>query len=189
MRWLKQSTTVTLKIGPFVDRTDGYTAETALTPTVQVAKNGSAFAARNSATAIAHDADGFYNVELNTTDTNTLGVLVVKSFVVTDALPVWHEFMIVPANVWDSLFGASQLQVDATAIATAVLDAEVTEPAAVWTWPVTLRKLLGWLGALSRNKVTQTATTQTLRNDADSATIATSAHTDDGTTHVRGEFT
>ena len=30
MRYLKQSTAVTVKIGPFVDATDGVTAETAL---------------------------------------------------------------------------------------------------------------------------------------------------------------
>ena len=31
MNWLKQSTAVTVKIGPFVDDTDGKTAETGLT--------------------------------------------------------------------------------------------------------------------------------------------------------------
>lgn len=47
---------------------------------------------------------------------------------------------------------------------------------------------LEWMFLLCRNKITQTSTTQTLRNDADSATIGTSTHSDDGSTHIRGEF-
>lgn len=47
---------------------------------------------------------------------------------------------------------------------------------------------INWLFAKSRNKMTQTSTTQTLRNDADSASIATSTVSDDGTTFTRGEF-
>jgi hypothetical protein len=45
-----------------------------------------------------------------------------------------------------------------------------------------------WLTAVSRNKVTQTATVQSLRNDNDSADIASAAVSDDGTTFTRGEF-
>lgn len=104
-QWLKQSTTVTLKVGPFLDKTDGVTEETAITPVVEVAKNGGAFGARSSATAIAHDAEGWFDVELNTTDTNTLGRLVIKAHDNATHLPVWHEFLVVPANVWDSLIG------------------------------------------------------------------------------------
>lgn len=48
---------------------------------------------------------------------------------------------------------------------------------------------INWLFALARNKVTQTATTQTLRNDADSGDIATAGVSDDGTTFTRDEFT
>ena len=47
---------------------------------------------------------------------------------------------------------------------------------------------IAWVTALNRNKVTQTTTTLTLRNDADSGNIATSAVSDDGTTATRGEF-
>lgn len=47
---------------------------------------------------------------------------------------------------------------------------------------------LQWVFLLSRNKITQNATTQTLRNDADSATIGSSPVSDDGTTFTRGEF-
>ena len=106
MRYLRQSTTVTIQVGPFLDSTDGVTPENALSPTVQVSKAGAAFGARSSATAIAFDADGFYRVELNTTDTNTVGATLVKSFV-SGAAPVWHEFTILPQTKYDSFIAGT----------------------------------------------------------------------------------
>jgi len=112
-QWLKVSTAITLIMGPFLDKTDGVTEETALSPAVEVSKNGGAFGARSSADAIAHDQNGWYTVPLNTTDTGTLGRLVVKSDSAADHLPVWHEFMVVPAKVYDSLIGGSDnLEID-----------------------------------------------------------------------------
>jgi hypothetical protein len=113
MLFLKQSTTVNLKVGPFVDKTDGVTPETALTPTVKLSKNGGTLAARNSATAIAHDAEGWYTVEVNATDTNTLGRLQVSVVDAATHLPVLQHYTVLPANVFDSLIGGSDLlQVD-----------------------------------------------------------------------------
>jgi hypothetical protein len=48
---------------------------------------------------------------------------------------------------------------------------------------------LRWIFLLARNKIVQTSTTQTLRNDADSANISTATVSDDGTSFTRGEFT
>ena len=62
------------------------------------------------------------------------------------------------------------------------------EPAGVPAATSTLADKIRWLFALARNKVTQNSTTQALRNDADSANIATSAISDDGTTMTRGEW-
>lgn len=114
--WLKQSTTITLKVGPFLDKTDGVSEETGITPVVELSKNGGSFGARNSATAITHDAEGWFAVELDGTDTNTLGRLQVKAQDSATHLPVWHEFMVVPANVWDSFFGADLLKADVTEV-------------------------------------------------------------------------
>ena len=47
---------------------------------------------------------------------------------------------------------------------------------------------INWIFLLARTRVTQTSTTQLVRNDADSATIGTSTVSDDGTTFIRGEF-
>jgi len=117
MLWLKQSTAVILKAGPFVDKDDGFAAMTGLTiaqADIQISKNGAAFAqTSDAAPTTTHDADGWYPIPLTTTDTATLGMLVVQITTAT-ALPVWLECCVVPANVWDSLFGADKLDVSVT---------------------------------------------------------------------------
>jgi hypothetical protein len=70
----------------------------------------------------------------------------------------------------------------------AIWDETLTEPSGIFAWAGSFRDLLNFLGALMRNKMTQTATTTTLRNDADNASIATSTVADDGTTFTRGEL-
>ena len=122
-QWLKQSTAVTVKIGPFVDDTDGKTAETGLTLSqadIRLSKNGGDIAQKNEANAATHDELGYYDCALDTTDTGTLGRL---SLMVHEsgALPVWHHYMVVPANVWDSMFGADYLYVDTKEIASAAV--------------------------------------------------------------------
>lgn len=77
----------------------------------------------------------------------------------------------------------------ASAIADAVLDEAIAEPVGVFTWAGSLRTIIGWLGALSRNKMLQTDTGSTLRNDADDTNLATSSISDDGSEFVRNEWT
>ncbi len=107
--WLKQSTATDVELGPFVDDTDGKTAETGLTISqadCQLIKNGGAAAQKNDATSASHLAGGHYKVPLNTTDTNTLGRL--RLYVnESGALPAWRDFMVLPANIYDSLVGGS----------------------------------------------------------------------------------
>lgn len=62
------------------------------------------------------------------------------------------------------------------------------EVAAVPAATSTIANRLGWLFAKSRNKITQTGTTQLVRNDADAGTIGTSTDSDDATTAIRGKF-
>ena len=118
MIYLKQSTAVDVLVGPFVDDADGKTAETALTiaqADVRLSKNGQNMASKNDDTSCAHDELGYYNCELDATDTNTLGALVLAVHE-TGALPVRHEFMIVMAHWWDTMCGADYLHVDAKQI-------------------------------------------------------------------------
>lgn len=125
MSYLKQSTTVTILMGPFVDKTDGVSEETGLTPGIEVSKAGGSFASRNSATAVAHDAEGWYTVELDSTDTNTLGRLVVKAHDSANHLPVYATFTVIPANVYDAIVaGSDKLQTDAVEISSSTSAAD-----------------------------------------------------------------
>ena len=111
---IRQSTAIAVTIGPFVDNTDGFTPEGALVivqADVRLSKNGGNYAQKNDANACVYNENGWYVCQLDVTDTNTLGRLMLAVFV-AGALPAWHEFLVVSANVWDSLFGTDKLQVD-----------------------------------------------------------------------------
>lgn len=113
--YLRQSTAVTVPVGPFVDSTDGDAEETGLTiaqADVRLSKNGGTNAQKNNASSATHEADGVYLCPLSTTDTNTLGILTLWVHV-AGALFVRHDYMIVPSNIWDSWFGSDLQQVDA----------------------------------------------------------------------------
>lgn len=133
MNILKQSTAATIKLGPFVDDTDGKTAETALTigqADIRLSKNGGDIAQTHNATGATHDELGYYDIPLDTTDTGTLGrlrVLVSKA----GALPVWQDFVVVTANVYDSMFSTDKLDVAVVEMATDVLTAAAVKADAV----------------------------------------------------------
>ena len=109
---LKQSTAHTFQLGPFIDETDGKTAEASLTigdTDCFLSKAGGAFAAKNDTTDLtgSGDARGYYDCVLNATDTNTPGGLRVHVHV-AGALPVFQDFQIVPAQVYESLVQGSE---------------------------------------------------------------------------------
>ena len=114
---MKQSTAHTFRLGPFISDSDGKTASTSLTiaaTSVFLSKAGAAYAAKNESTALTGtgDARGYYTCLLDTTDTGTLGSLRVHAHI-SGALPVWQDFQVVPAMVFDSLVAGSDfLQAD-----------------------------------------------------------------------------
>lgn len=118
---LRESTAVTINLGPFVDKTDGVTPETGVTMTVKLSKNGGTMAARNSGTAITHDADGYYKVALNTIDTNTRGDLRIMATDAATHVPVWRDCNVLSAAAYDAKYGAD-LVLQAAASGTATLD-------------------------------------------------------------------
>ena len=129
MTELRQSTAVTIKLGPFVDSSDGDTLEEGLagSMTVKLSKNGGDIAARHSTDAITYDESGFYNVPLDATDTNTLGRLLVLVVSPGTHLPVWREFEVVAQNYYDSKYGSDKLQVDAVEISGSSTAADALE--------------------------------------------------------------
>ena len=107
--FLKQSTAYTFRFGPFLDDSDGKTAETGLTiedSHIRVSKNGGNFIDKAETSNSAHDEAGFYVVVLNTTDTNTVGELQIACHV-SGALPVFKTFYVVEEAIYDAMFAAS----------------------------------------------------------------------------------
>lgn len=115
MIFLKQSTAVNVKVGPFLNTSDGFTPATTLTitqPDIQLSKNGGTFAQKNAAQTLTHDVSGWYTVALDATDTGTLGALILQ-INESGALPVWREFMVIPANAYDGLISGTGVGVRA----------------------------------------------------------------------------
>lgn len=116
---LKQSTAVTVKIGPFVDEDDGKTAETGLTLTqadIRLSKNGGNMAQKHEANNATTDELGYYDCPIDTDDTDTLGRLQLMVHE-SGALPVYHEYMVVTANEYDSKCSTDYKQVDVIQVA------------------------------------------------------------------------
>lgn len=86
-----------------------------------------------------------------------------------------------------ALNNLSAAQVNAEIVDALTIDT-YAEPAAVPIATSSLKDKLGWLFALARNRLTQTANLQTLRNDANNADIATAQVSDDGLTATRDEW-
>ena len=85
--------------------------------------------------------------------------------------------------------GSSELAASAAnEIRDAVWAQTMTELSAIPGVTGSILEALEFLFLLSKNKVTQTSTTQTLRNAADSASIGTAAVSDDGTTFTKNAF-
>ena len=119
MNILKQATaSQTIRLGPFVDDSDGHTAETALTianTDIRISKGGGAFGAKNSGGA-THDEAGWYSLTLDATDTATIGELSI-AINVAGALPVFAKYRVLDPDVFDVLDQADPIEaklVDAT---------------------------------------------------------------------------
>lgn len=122
--WLKQSTSVSVVIGPIWATADGALkadlAYNASGINCDIYKNGT----KADVTLANSAGDGYfraasgeamYLLTLSTGHTDTLGRLTITlSATGYYCKPV--DYMIVPANVWDSLFGADYLQVDAVQV-------------------------------------------------------------------------
>jgi len=108
--FLRQSTaSQEILIGPFVDSTDGSTAETALTinnTDIKIWKHGATTEANKNSGGATHIASGRYYAVLDATDTNTVGQLEIN-VAVAGALPVRRSYMVVEEAIYDMLFAGS----------------------------------------------------------------------------------
>ena len=110
MLFLRQSTAVDVLIGPFLSDSDGKTPATSGSVDVELSKNGQALGNKNDGDAPAHEGtgsiDGYFNCELDTTDTNTVGHLRLVAHLASH-LPIWQDFQVVEEAIYDALFAAS----------------------------------------------------------------------------------
>lgn len=104
---LREDTAVTILVGPIVDSADA-TPETGLTISqadVRLSKNGGNMAQKNDDTACTHDELGMYACPLNTTDTNTAGILTVT--IGEAGTLVWsRDYTVLGVDEYDRLTGA-----------------------------------------------------------------------------------
>lgn len=135
MRYLRANTATKITVGPFVDGVDGVTPETGLTvtnlkltlmvdtggvPTLVLNANATAAAGDNDLVHVANDTAGYYDLELTAAQCNYAGChakLSINHATANTCLPVFDDFCILPAQVYDSLINANdQLQVHANEI-------------------------------------------------------------------------
>ena len=118
MRFLKQSTSVIVQLGPFVDATDGFTAETALSPSatnVRLYKAGATSSVDISTATWTHIENGVYRVTLTTSHTDTAGPLMIVA-AISGARQVMHEFNVIDDDAYNSLTAGTPLPADMTRI-------------------------------------------------------------------------
>lgn len=114
--FLRQSTAVTVPIGPFIDDSDARTFEAALViqkADVKLSRNGGSYSPTSADqgggdAGAAYLGNGDYAVTLNTEDTNNLGRLRV-SIAKGGALPVWSDFVVLPPATYDRLLASGQM--------------------------------------------------------------------------------
>ena len=95
-------------LGPFLDDTDGKTAETALTianTDIKLWKRGGTTESSKNSGGATHIASGRYFAVLDATDTDTVGELILN-VAVAGALPVRLVCCVFEAAVFDSLFAS-----------------------------------------------------------------------------------
>lgn len=178
---LKQSTSIDIRMGPFVDATDAVTPETGVTiaaaDQAEVLKaNGAATVAMTGTLAAVTGADGWYDYTVQTGDVDTVGEVV---FVLQDSdvcLPVFTRAYVVEEAVYDAMYGASAAGPLQSTTAGRTLDVSATGEAGI-DWanigsPTTSQTLSG--------TTVGTTTTNTDMRGTDNALLAASAPTNFG---------
>lgn len=173
---LRQSTSQDIRFGPFVDSSDGFSPETALTITqsdMQLSKDGGTFTQKNAAGNATHDTDGWYSTTLNATDTDTVGILIMQVNA-TGALPVWVTYQVLSQDVYDSLYASGATGYLKPTVAGRTLDITASGAAGIDWGNVENQSTSVILSSTTTNLV-NTTTTNTDMRGTDSALLAASA--------------
>lgn len=124
MRFLRSNTAVLVTVGPFFDKTDGVTIETALTITneritltadtdagsapTNILDNvtGATSGTSNDLNYITGNDAGMMQLELAAADVNRVGRMFLSITDAANHVPVFHEFFVLPQAIYDWLTGA-----------------------------------------------------------------------------------
>lgn len=180
MIYLKQSTaSQEVLLGPFLDSTDGSTAETALTianTDIKVFKAGATTLANKNSGGATHISNGNYSAVLDATDTDTLGsgALVVQ---VAGALAVRHDFVVLPGQVYDSIvLGTDLLDVNTSQAGGTAWASGAITAAAIAADAITAAKVADDVSTEIRDKITLRTTLRgTVTTGSSTTSITTSA--------------
>jgi hypothetical protein len=132
MRCLKTNTAVRLVVGPFVSITNGYTLKTGLTVT-EIAMSlwhehddgsaptktidGVAFTVADGGTNDMRElASGYYDIEITAVQTNFVGRAKFQIYDIDKIVPYFEDWIVLPAQVFDSLLGTDLLDVNTAQI-------------------------------------------------------------------------
>jgi hypothetical protein len=123
MRFLRSNTAVIVTVGPFYDKTDGVTIETALTITneritltadtdagsapTNILDNvtGATSGTSNDLNYITGNDAGMMQLELAAADVNRVGRMMLSITDAANHVPVFHEFFVLPQAIYDWLTG------------------------------------------------------------------------------------
>jgi len=149
-RYLRANTATIVTVGPFYDKTDGVTIENSLTitneritmtvdnndgsaPTIVLDNvTGATSGTDNDLNYITNCDAGLMQIELSAANTNHAGKRAMLT--ITDAanhVPVFHEFQILVANVYDALIGTDYLQTHAVEITNDLITAAAIADGAI----------------------------------------------------------
>jgi len=181
MRFLKADTEQVVVMGPFVDATDGVTAETgiSLDSSCEAYRYNSASAVDISGYTWAHIASGMYSLTIPAALVTVEGYLTIHIPIVATALHVWDQFQVVSANVYDSLFAASGT--DTLDVQVSGLDADVITAAKIADNAIATEHIA--TGAISADSVASNTITAAKIN-ADAITAAKIANDAIATEHI-----
>ncbi len=194
MRFLRSNTAVIVTVGPFYDKTDGVTIETALTITnekitltadtdagsapTNVLDNvtGATSGTANDLNYITGNDAGMMQLELAAADVNRVGRMFLSITDAANHVPVFHEFFVLPAVIYDWLTaGAAPLSpttagrtLDVTATGGAGIDWSNVEA------PTTALALTGTTIAVTQKVDVETIKTNPVAN-AGTVTFPTNA--------------
>jgi len=184
MRILRELTTVKVPIGPFVDKDDGITPQTDIILSdcdrSVLLKHGASSITNisDNTWAAITNADGMYNLTLTSDETDTVGIARVYIDDVSETLSVIDDFMVMPSDVYDALYGSSDMKAVSSVTGNVTIDLSqaISESPA----NKTVGESLYYGLANGKYKLEISGTSMTLYK-SDGATTATSWTLDDAT--------